>query len=265
MNLTYWIKSFWANPAEAAASARVAWWKNRTPSFWRALRGKYAGYRGFVIGNGPSLQMNDLSRLSDEITIASNKIYLAFPGTSWRPTLYTVADSLVWPKVAGELHGRVPCVIIPSSFDASLSSVPVRTFHYSAYVDRDVSDCDEPMFSSNIFKGLFSSQTVTFDNLQIAVFLGLDPIYLIGCDHYYEGEKDIRPGVPVESVADNHFIKGYRQKGEQVNPAPIREMTRGYEHAQAWAKRNNRRILNATRGGHLEVFERVELDSLLDS
>lgn len=40
------------------------------------------------------------------------------------------------------------------------------------------------------------------------------------------------------------------------------EMDIAYEYAQKFAKENNIHIFNATRGGHLEVFERVAFDSL---
>ena len=60
-----------------------------------ALKDKHKGQRCFVIGNGPSLRISDLDRLKDEITFASNKIYLAFEETDWRPTYYTAVDRLV--------------------------------------------------------------------------------------------------------------------------------------------------------------------------
>ena len=61
----------------------------------RALRDRHRGQRGVVIGNGPSLRVEDLDRLGGEVTFASNKIFLAFPETSWRPTYYSVSDILV--------------------------------------------------------------------------------------------------------------------------------------------------------------------------
>ena len=60
-----------------------------------ALKDRHRGRRGFVIGAGPSLSPADLSRLRDETTFASNKIYLAFDDTDWRPTYYSVVDVLV--------------------------------------------------------------------------------------------------------------------------------------------------------------------------
>ena len=61
---------------------------------------------------------------------------------------------------------------------------------------------------------------------------------------------------------NNHFIKNYREKGQVVNYAPLDIMQGAYENANKVCSNNNIRIFNATRGGHLEVFKRVDFDSL---
>ncbi|MCL5269955.1 MAG: hypothetical protein M1457_05215, partial [bacterium] len=59
-----------------------------------ALRDRHRGRRCFVIGNGPSLTLADLERLRGDVTIAANKIYLAFPRVAWRPTYLVVIDEV---------------------------------------------------------------------------------------------------------------------------------------------------------------------------
>jgi hypothetical protein len=44
----------------------------------RQFRNRHPGERCFIIGNGPSLAIDDLDRLRSKTTFASNKIYLAF-------------------------------------------------------------------------------------------------------------------------------------------------------------------------------------------
>ena len=43
----------------------------------------------------------------------------------------------------------------------------------------------------------------------------------------------------------------------------LERSTTAYRCARGWADRHGIRIRNATRGGHLEVFERADLDELL--
>ena len=65
---------------------------------WNRLRNLYVGRSGFVIGNGPSLKIKDLDKLTKKITIASNRIYLAYDKTPFRPTLLTLIDNIVANK-----------------------------------------------------------------------------------------------------------------------------------------------------------------------
>lgn len=245
-------------------------WKNqylarRDTAYFRSLKDKYTGRRGFVIGNGPSLKLDDLDKLKDEICVASNKIYLCYDQVDWRPTLYTVADHLLWPKLAKEVHKHEKRVIIQSDLErlkACKAKIHVVKHLGGALNPGDSLDAS-PKFSADTSLGIYTGYTVTFENLQWAVHLGLNPIYLIGCDHYYQGESDVVADTPmVEGSHKNHFMPGYREPGEIVNPAPIAEMTQAYEVAREYGENNNIQILNATRGGHLEVFPRASFDEL---
>ena len=71
----------------------------------RRFKDKFKGKRCFVIGAGPSLRMEDLDVLAEhnEICFASNKIYLAFERTSWRPDFYMVCDFNVYRSCYDEI------------------------------------------------------------------------------------------------------------------------------------------------------------------
>jgi hypothetical protein len=252
------IRQWWPPPEVRAVNARV----KKSERFLRSLKDKYKGRRGFVIGNGPSLRVEDLEQIADEISIASNKIYLAFDKTRWRPTLYTIVDTLVWEKIALEVNGRGLTPIIPSYLEPK--PIRLHTVRHLGNAPLAWLEAGAEQFSDDLTKGSYGGHTVTFENLQLACFLGLDPIFLIGCDHFYAGEDSrAEANHPIKaSAAKNHFIDNYRAVGEAVNPAPIREMTIAYEVAARFASQHGRTILNATRGGHLEAFPRCDFESL---
>jgi len=81
--------------------------------------------------------------------------------------------------------------------------------------------------------------------------MGTNEIYLLGCDFSFS--KDI-------SDEENHCYKrktsGYAFDYENVEKA--------YRKAKEYADSHNIKIYNATRGGRLEVFERVDFDSLFN-
>ena len=71
------------NYEKTSAGKRLATYKNR-----------YKGQRCFLVGNGPSLKAEDLTRLhqAGEITFAFNRVYNIFEDTPWRPTFYISQD-----------------------------------------------------------------------------------------------------------------------------------------------------------------------------
>lgn len=248
----------WSRPVPDANEVRMT----ASLPFLRSLKNKYRGRRGFVIGNGPSLRIEDLNRLQSEITIASNKIYLAFEKTAWRPSFHTVVDPLVWDKIADGVNAQGLMPLVTSY----LPSPSTR-----CHVVRDLGNAAEAFLagagyrcSDDLTTGWYGGYTVTFENLQLAFHLGLDPIIIIGCDHYYHGEKesDEAEGPVRHGNVRNHFIENYRTAGEIVNPAPIRKMTISYEVAARFARETGRTVLNATRGGFLAAFQRNDFDSL---
>ena len=236
-------------------------WK-KDINYWNTLKNKYQGRRGFVIGNGPSLKIEDLTTLHDnnEITIASNKIYLAFNHTKWRPNFFSIADPLLWEKVKYSIHEDIPIVHIPTYLDASQCNKKTR-YWYSRKNDFTESLKN---ISDNIAFGACCGSTVTYENIQIAIHLGLNPIYIIGCDHFYAGEDNVEAGEIIrQSENKSHFISGYREPGEQVHAAPIDKMNSAFRIAKLYINTKGIKIYNATRGGQLDIFERMNLDDLL--
>ena len=229
--------------------------------YWRGLKDRYKGQAGFVIGNGPSLKIEDLTEIKKHgfVSIASNKIYLAFDQTDWRPNIYTIADNLVWEKIKDSVHDDIELVHIASKLDKTGANKPIR---YWNTLDNNYSG-KPSFFASDISKGMNTGATITYENLQIAVYTGLNPIYIIGCDHFYEGEDSYENGVMIEqSDKQTHFIKGYRTPGEVVWAATIDKMSKAYATAKNYSDKFGIKIYNATRGGHLEVFERINLDQV---
>jgi hypothetical protein len=233
--------------------------------FFERIKGIHTGRRGFVIGNGPSLRIGDLDLLNEDVTIASNKIYLAFDHVKWRPTYYTVADDLVWGKIQEKIPSEILDVLIPHYLNPSpLKKCQTwRTLRFAGIEAENNPRFKGIDFSKNASNGLFGSCTVTYENLQLAVHLGLNPIYIIGCDHFYKGENQVvKDQALPHGNFSNHFIEGYRLPGELVNPAPLDIMNRGYREARKFSDSTDIKIYNATRGGNLEHFIRADFESL---
>ena len=245
---------------------KSAIWRNyiakKSDGYWQCTKDKHRGCRGFVIGNGPSLRASDLEILQNEVCIASNKIYLIFDRTSWRPTYYTIVDPLVWRNIATRLPSSLERVHIPNYLTSMMTKRQLHIWR-SLSVKKLYGDVNHNMFSDDLRIGAYGGSTVTYENLQLAVHLGLNPIYIIGCDHNYEMKLPNRDrnGL-VEIEASSYFTENYIQPGEKSMPPLYENMEEAYMRACLYGKRHGVQIYNATRGGRLNVFPRINFDSI---
>ena len=105
--------------------------------------------------------------------------------------------------------------------------------------------------------------TVSFLNLQLAAYLGCNPIVLIGFDHSYVGpSQEIQDYVIHSQVEDvNHIHPDYFGPGYRWHDPNVQRMEMAYRCARRALESAGVQVLNATVGGQLEVFERVSFDT----
>ena len=230
-------------------------------NYYKSLKNLHKGKRGFVIGNGPSLRIEDLNKLNNEITIASNKIYLAFEETKWRPNYYTVADPILWPKIKNELKNiDIHIFHIPSNLDDIPISIYKKTRAWN-----NVKRAETRPFSDDFSEKVYGGGSITYQNIQFAYYLGLNPIYIIGCDHNYNENTKSNESVLINHVgSSNHFHKKYRVSGERVLSANIDLMNEYFYISKTFLKDKSYSIYNSTRGGNLNIFQRREFESLFN-
>lgn len=239
----------------------------------RALKDRHAGdRRGFIICNGPSLADTDLSLLEDEITFGVNAIYLKFPEMGFAPTYHVVEDNLVAEDRSDDLNQLHDSTrLFPERVAYCLDRSPdaIRFRHCTDPATRRASPYHAYGFSPDLTQFTYPGSTVTFTCMQIAYFVGLREVYLVGADHSYEipdryASRDASENYVIESVeADvNHFDPSYFGEGMRWHNPKVHMMEQAYERAKAFYDDHGGKIYNATKGGKLEVFERVDYDSL---
>jgi hypothetical protein len=223
------------------------------------LNGKFTGRRCFVMGNGPSLLKCDLTLLKDEVTIGSNAQYLSWDTIGIVPTFLTVEDRLVAEDRADDLCAlERPTKIFPKYLLYCLRK-SVNTIFINFAVDYQ----PFPQFSDDFEKVVYWGGTVSMLNIQLAYFLGCDEIYLIGFDHHYKVPDKMDNKVIVSEGDDvNHIHPNYFGKGYRWHDPNLPRMEQAYAEARRFLDARGIRIRNATVGGQLEVFERVDYSSL---
>ncbi len=223
------------------------------------LRNRHYGQRGFVIGNGPSLSIADLDALQCEITFASNKVFLAFDQTTWRPTYYSVTDILVARNNRHTIRELSLCKLfgwtVRNEFagDADITWIHERPAH-------------EQGFSADLFHGAYGGYSVVFTQLQLAAFLGLREIILLGIDFHFDVPQQthgacIHGEVLKGSGETNHFHPDYRKPGETWTMPRLDMQRAAFQRAADYAQRHGIQIWNASRQTRLDVFPCRSLDT----
>jgi hypothetical protein len=104
--------------------------------------------------------------------------------------------------------------------------------------------------------------------MQLACFMGIREIYLIGVDFNFTlsdktGEENKRK-IYISEGERNHFHPNYRKPGERWHEPELHYQEKSYLAAREVVQQLGGQIFNATRGGKLEIFQRVDFDTLFE-
>lgn len=230
-----------------------------------SFRNRYEGKSCFVIGNGPSLRPEDLDILNERgiVTFASNKIYKIFDKTSWRPTFYAMVDESVADKDCIDSNNEFSCEAKFFRrqgwyiYRKIKNGIYINSWHARKYLEN-------PSFATELSEGVYTIATVTYVLIQLARYMGFSEIYLLGMDNRYKFGMDKEGNVfRNENVVSYFGEEDSNVEIPRIAPATW-ELDCVYEYAEKYSKENGFRIYNATRGGYLEKFERVDFDKLIN-
>ncbi len=241
---------------------RAKQWPSATFHPWRResirklgeMRGRHKGERCFIIGNGPSLKQTDLQKLRNEYTIGMNRIYMLFPELGFQTTYFCSVNDLVIEQCAADIQALdMPRFI---SWRARKWLSPQENLYYlhTTYTG--------PKFCEDVRGRLWEGGTVTCVALQVAFHLGFEKVILIGVDHNFATKG--KPNTTVISQGDdpNHFHPAYFGKGFRWQLPDLDSSEHGYRLAREAYERANREVVDATIGGKLQIFPKVDYNSL---
>lgn len=221
----------------------------------RSYKDKYRGERCFIIGNGPSLNKTDLTLLAAEYTFGLNRIYLIFKELGFYTTFFVSVNKLV---IAQSNHD-IEKLLIPTFL--SWNSHNLIQFRSNMMFINSLSD---PGFYPDVTKGLWEGATVTFVAMQLAYFMGFNQVILIGVDHSFATKGKPHQEVISQGEDPNHFHPEYFGRGFRWNLPDLDTSELAYTIAKNHFSREDREIVDATIGGKLQIFPKVDYYSLFD-
>ena len=119
-----------------------------------------------------------------------------------------------------------------------------------------------PKFAPDARGRLWEGATVTNVALQLAYHMGFSKVILIGVDHNFANQGT--PNTTVTSTGEdpNHFSGAYFAKGFRWQLPDLEASEAAYRMAQAAFAGAGRSVLDATVGGKLTVFPKVDYRGL---
>lgn len=243
----------------------------------RDLRTQHqGGGRCFVIGNGPSLKNMDLSLIANEVTIGANSFYK-------HPDAKKVGLNYLCIYDAHFMADNAQCVEWHKIIDAELTeakfvfnaTAEALVRKYGLYPGRDVyyvahgANTDKPEdvnldFALPLNVGATTGSSVA---IPLAMSMGFKEIYLIGFDcnwledrgksyHFYN-KHDQFPEFDSTAKDSQHRDCCYEEELRTV----LNEFS-SHRLLRDKARLMGVRIVNATEGGLLDVYERKDYASL---
>lgn len=236
-------------------------------------KNKYIGKRCFLVGNGPSLSVDDLNLIKDEYSFGCNKIFEIFPQVDWRPSFYAFLDDVFIEDII-ENRESLNCPKF-LYFDAKKQlDARNQTLEDTIWVDHFQQEVYTVSPSPMAWSASSNATVMTF-MIELAIYMGFSEIYLIGVD--------CTNAVVSSDGGPTHFVSGYHKEGSQDIAMRRRAQHRvagktmsakelgdyytnqafvAYDKLKTYAEKRGVHIYNATRGGLLEKYERRNLDDL---
>ncbi len=216
------------------------------------FKAKYKNERCFIVATGPSLTFEDLEKLKDEKTFGMNSLVKILNQTQWKPTYYGIQDVKVYEKLEHDILNSNLNTVFIGNIIANSYQFPDGIVYPLHFLNHryGATQTYNTKFSGDAYSIVYDGYSITYSLLQIAVYMGFNEIYLLGCDCNYSDDK-----AKQHFVESGHYDPAYKTAGERMIAA--------YEVAKEYADKRGIKIYNATRGGMLEVFQRVDLDEVL--
>ena len=230
----------------------------------KTLKDIHKGKKCFIIATGPSLTIEDLNMLRSGkrdgyITMSLNSIVLSYARTDWRPDYWAMIDWAVSENIFAQMgssydlwHNIDPSHILLGGDFGKVYSLPEEVILFPHIAQRFN---DRVKFSDNCFERVCEGFTITYSCIQLAVYMGCREIYLLGVDCNYTGSNDHAFGF----IVDKNTQQAHEKRADYL----AYRMRCAYEAAKEYADSHGIKIYNATRGGKLEVFERITLEDAL--
>jgi len=240
----------------------------------RIFKDRHKGERCFILATGPSINKQDLKLLQGENCIVVSNFFVHPDYNIINPRYYCIAPyhhpitEEAWYAWLSEMDKATGS----SAMFFGLTDYE-RNQRNGLFQNRDIFFLNFSAPMENILtRGIditlpvVSPQSVTIMALQIAIYMGFKQIYLLGCDHdwilhlnqsshFYQEEQN---------AAVRKGYNEWKTSSVEVELKACLSLWEQYKYLREIANKQRTEIFNATKGGLLDVFDRVDYESLFE-
>ncbi|MFZ1415929.1 MAG: hypothetical protein WAS73_15330 [Defluviicoccus sp.] len=243
------------------------------------LAGVHAGRRAFIIGNGPSINGQDLTLLQNEITFVTNWFVNHPRFTDINPAYYCVSSHEMFGGWNNPAPSANPDWLKAMTAFAGRSH-KIFSFRFKDYIERSrifpAGECDYLLFDRpkhlvdargdinlDLSQPMDDGYTgiITFC-LPLALHLGIREIYLVGCDCDY--------GLATPDAPKKYFYDYSRHTTSTTKYDSLKRIWadngpifQAYQVVSERFAAAGARIVNCTAAGRLEVFPRARYETVV--
>ena len=218
----------------------------------------HKGERCFIIATGPSLTIEDLNLLKNEYTFGMNSLCKLFPEIGWETTYYVIQDIGAFNLLIDDVIKLKKTVFFYGDQwfkKRDIKKLRCKTQIFPRYYEHHGYDQEhfKTHFSLNAYSIVYEAYTVAVATMQLAAYMGFTEIYLLGADCNYTQEtkkESYSCGLSYGEELPNRKMFGNK-------------MIYAYSVAKQELEKKRINVYNATRGGMLEEFVRVNLEDIL--
>lgn len=246
-------------------------------------KNKYLRKRCFIIGNGPSLKHQDLSKTQNDMVFTVNMIPKSPMYTQLKSDFHVMADPFIFQIDMNKEEDREkletfkkinnekssPVCFFPYAGKEIIEKLGLNQFLNIAYIH----------FAGEFYEGYKKKIDLTkcipgFCNvvqyaIGIAIYMGFREIYLLGCDMTGYEQISVLAGKEIELHAyemNENEKKAIQNTHSQINPEAFfrgfYNMFADYRRLYEYSEKRGIHIYNATQGGVLESLPRVDYNKL---
>lgn len=253
----------------------------------KELKNIKTGKRCFIIGNGPSVKYQNILKLKNEETFVVNNFWNYSHYAELNPKHYVFLDTNAFAKFPGETNywkeqfaNHAPIIAkFPTSFffhnDAQTMIDAGGLFSPNKvhYITTDGFFKESLSFNIDISQIIPNTKNVIVASIIIAVYMGFEEIYLLGCEHSFLA-------TPHKYDVTEHFYetKSYDASNLQdmkyYEPDPTTSYERLAHDTQTLfqnyrllktklsREKPNVKIYNATPNSFLDVFPYIKFENI---